>query len=143
MGVQDISGGLPYMRRPCTVCPFRRDAPPGGFPACNYERLRDTSTGELGAPIFGCHTGVDGDEKACAGWLAVAGGESLAIRLALLQGRLSPAALTPGPDWPPLYSSYAEMAEAMGAPDGNSRWERGEGREGKLAGAGPREDGYA
>jgi hypothetical protein len=107
---------LPHCVRPCGNCPWRRDAPAGEFPAERYERLRTTigSPGHeagLNAPIFACHKTEPGRDRACAGWLAVAGIDHLGIRLAVTLGRLPASVMRPGDDWPELFSTYDEMVE--------------------------------
>lgn len=62
-----------------------------------------------GAPMFACHKSPEGGERACASWLAKVGEEHIGVRLAVVMGRLDPAALEPKPDWPPLFDSYEEM----------------------------------
>lgn len=112
---------LPRRRFPCNECPWKRDSPPGQFPASRYEELRATSDQSgIAAPMFGCHRGEPGTnaDLACAGWLAVAGVEHLGIRLAVITGRLEPEDLQPGEGWPDLYGSYQELAAANGASDG-------------------------
>ena len=110
------------MARPCIDCPFRTDAPLQHFPKERYEALANTSRqpdqhggtdAALDAPLFGCHMQIHAD-AACAGWLAVEGRNHIGIRLALVEERLSPEALAPGPDWPSLYASYLQMVEAQG-----------------------------
>lgn len=110
---------MPHRRYPCAECPFRRDTSPGQFPACRYEALAETAGAAgaevpLGAPMFACHKSPEGREEACAGWLAVCGIEHIGVRLAVALSELDPDALRPGPDWPELFDSYAEMAEAQG-----------------------------
>lgn len=107
---------LSHCVRPCANCPWRRDSSAGEFPAERYEALQATagSPGReagLGAPIFACHKSEPGRDRACAGWLAVAGVDHLGIRLAVTLGRLPAAVLQPGGDWPDLFSSYDEMAK--------------------------------
>lgn len=111
----------PLQRRksPCEECPWRRDTPPGQFPAERYEALRTTrgARGEeagVYAPLFACHKSAEGKEIACAGWLAVCGYDHLGIRIALMDGRIPPEAMEPGEDWPELFETYDEMAEAQG-----------------------------
>ncbi len=58
----------------------------------------------------------EGEERACAGWLAVVGREHLGVRLAVITGRLPAEALDPGPGWPELFSDYRQMATAQGRP---------------------------
>jgi hypothetical protein len=112
---------FPRRRYPCAECPWRRDTPPGQFPASRYDALQSTSDQSgLHAPMFGCHKGEPGTnaDLACAGWLAVAGTEHLAVRMAVITGRLEPDDLRPGENWPELFGSYAEMAAAQGSTDG-------------------------
>lgn len=112
---------LPYRTRPCRDCPWRRDAPAGRFPPERYAALADTSGTpgrEVGltAPVFACHLTQEGREKACAGWLAVAGVYHLGIRYAIALRRLPERVLTPAADWPELFTDYAEMsASALNA----------------------------
>lgn len=110
---------MPRRRYPCSECPFRRDTPPGQFPACRYEALRETvgqsgAEQPIGAPVFACHKSPEGREEACAGWLAVCGIEHLGMRFAVVTGRLEPEDLRPGEGWPELFSSYDEMAAVQG-----------------------------
>ncbi|WP_236949415.1 DUF6283 family protein [Mycolicibacterium goodii] len=112
---------LSHCVRPCANCPWRRDSAVGEFPAERYVALRGTAgspgrEAALDAPIFACHKSEPGRDRACAGWLAVAGVNHLGIRLAVALGRLPVTVLQPGRDWPALFSSYDEMAERNGAP---------------------------
>lgn len=110
---------LRRVHRPCDECPWRRDTLPGKFPACRYDALRETSgrrgaEAPLGAPMFACHKSPEGEERACAGWLAVVGAEHLSVRLAVVMGRLDPSALCAGEGWPLLFDNYDEMAATQG-----------------------------
>jgi hypothetical protein len=114
-----VTDDLPRVHRPCDECPWRLDAVPGRFPACRYDALTATAGAPgaeagLDAPMFACHKSPEGGERACASWLAVVGAEHLGVRLAVALGRLDPDALRPGPGWPALYSSYAELHAANG-----------------------------
>ncbi|OYN81753.1 DUF6283 family protein [Mycolicibacterium sphagni] len=114
-----MTGSLPHKRYPCNECPWRRDTPPGKFPAERYEALRSTA-GEagherpLGSPIFACHKTDEGKEQACAGWLATVGIEHIGMRLAVVTNRLPGSVFQPGDDWPELFDTYDEMAETQG-----------------------------
>ncbi|WP_203607366.1 DUF6283 family protein [Streptomyces sp. SID11385] len=114
---------LPRAERPCKRCPWRKDVPPGEFPASRYEELRVTSEqvpGDepgLDAPMFACHKTKEGREKACAAWLAAVGHRHIGVRLAVAQGRLPAQALTPGESWPPLFATYEEMATTQAGED--------------------------
>ncbi|PBA68864.1 DUF6283 family protein [Mycobacterium avium] len=112
---------LPHCVRPCANCPWRRDSPAGEFHAERYEVLRATAgvpgrEAALGAPIFACHKSEPGRDRACAGWLAVAGIDHLGIRVAVALGRLPASTLRPAEDWPDLFDSYEEMADRNGLP---------------------------
>lgn len=113
---------LAHAARPCPNCPWRRDVEPGEFPACRYDALAATAgqpgtEADLFAPLFACHKSREGAEYACAGWLASVGRDHLGVRFAVITGRLDPATLDPGPDWPPLFDSYAEMAATQAGDD--------------------------
>lgn len=117
---------LSHAKRPCRECPWRLDTPPGKFEACRYDALRETSgrrgdEAGLTAPMFACHMSPDGQEYACAGWLATVGADHLGVRLAVVTGRLPAVALEPGPDWPELFAGYEEMAAVQAAGDRVSR----------------------
>lgn len=109
---------LRHPNSPCEECPWRLDQPVGRFTPERYEVLRDTcrdpdgGNAGFGAPLFACHKTPDGRETACAGWLAVEGWNNVPVRMAVLDGRLDPAALVPDDDWPPLYPSYEALADA-------------------------------
>lgn len=114
-----MSDTLPYRRQPCEECPWRRDSPAGQFPPERYEALASTA-GRPGheagftAPIFACHQSTANRDQACAGWLAQVGGQHLGIRMAVVTGRLSGEALSPGDDWPELFGTYEELAARNG-----------------------------
>lgn len=115
------AAGLPHRRRPCAECPWRRDVAPGMFSRDRFDALASTSgrpgqEAKLGAPMFACHKSPEGAEDACAGWLAVAGGEHIGVRFAVAQRRLDPALLTPGEGWPELFGSFEEMADTQAVP---------------------------
>ncbi|MFD9668384.1 DUF6283 family protein [Rhodococcus sp. NPDC059968] len=90
--------GLPHRRYPCADCPWRRDVAPGIFGRERFDELASTSgrpghEAAVDAAMFACHKSAEGEEEACAGWLAVAGIEHLGVRLSVIRGRLDPAAL--------------------------------------------------
>lgn len=102
---------------PCGTCPYRRDVPAGLWDASEYEKLPTFAEGYdagQGVPclaLFLCHqTHRLGRDTACRGWLSVER-ESLAVRLAVLTGRIAADEV-----WrevkAPLYESGREAAEA-------------------------------
>lgn len=118
MVVSEVSS-LPQpitVRMPCKTCPWRVDQHADvipGFVLELAENLVATTGDEFGAPIFACHQSRDGEEIVCAGWLAVYGYNSIAVRLMVMGGRLAPEALTAGPNWPELHQSFRELIEKL------------------------------
>lgn len=110
--------------KPCTSCPWRRVASADDIPNFDLElaeKLADTCPDhrgmgpDFGAPVFACHQSRDGEEFACAGWLAKVGHRHPAVRLAVMSRRLDPAALEPGESWPELHEDYQEVLEKLRA----------------------------
>lgn len=117
-----MSADLPARRHPCADCPWRRDAPVGQWSMERFQNLAATSGtpgAEIayGGPMFACHKSVAGRDQACAGWLATVGGEHIGVRIAVAQGRLDPAALSPGEGWPELHPTYADMVARQAVAD--------------------------
>lgn len=111
---------LPHRQFPCAECPWRKDTSAGQFPQHRYEALERTvgCPGEeagIYAPMFACYKSAEGQEQACAGWLAVSGIYHLGVRLAVASGNLDAAVLTPGTDWPELFSNYADVMRNQAA----------------------------
>lgn len=100
--------------RPCGSCPYRRDVPAGVWDGSEYEKLPlyDAPTGDQPSAIFKCH---QDDGRACAGWVACNDmAENLAIRLALLDGRLTDDQFDALLDYEtptPLFGSGQEAAD--------------------------------
>ena len=104
------------VRKPCPSCPWRVDQDADDIPNFSLdlaERLERTTHQEFGAPIFACHQSREGEEFPCAGWLAVYGADNIAVRMMLIDGRISREALCPGDDWPEMHVSFAEMIEKL------------------------------
>jgi hypothetical protein len=111
------------VRPPCPSCPWRVDQDATvipGFALDLAENLEATTRRDFGAPIFGCHLSREGAEFACAGWLAVYGTHSIAVRLMLISGQITPEALQPGEDWPELHESFEEVIVKLRATAGGS-----------------------
>lgn len=96
--------------RPCDNCPWRKDAPPGEFPAERYRRLA-ASAYDLSSVLFACHKSLDGREVTCAGFLARGADHNLAVRLSYSTGRLEGIDRSGGAD---LYEDYRALAIANG-----------------------------
>ncbi|MEU1525350.1 DUF6283 family protein [Nocardia rhamnosiphila] len=108
----------PPAPRPCSSCPYRRDVPSGVWHGQEYDKLReyDREMPKQPVALFQCHqTDADSDlRRLCAGWAGCHGDNLLALRLALIQQRISLAVFeaTIGYRSPtPLFASGAEAAE--------------------------------
>lgn len=108
----------PPAPRPCSSCPYRRDVPSGVWHADEYDKLReyDKELPEQPLALFQCHqTDAESDlRRLCAGWAGCHGKNLLALRLALIQNRITPAIFeaTIGYRSPtPLFESGTEAAE--------------------------------
>ena len=101
-------------KSPCGSCPYRQDAPSGLWAAEEYDKLPryDGETFEQPTRMFACH---QNDGTLCAGWVGAHDmSENLAVRLAVGDGRLSPADYERVLDYStttPLFASGAEAAE--------------------------------
>lgn len=95
---------------PCSSCPYRRDTPAGVWDKTEYEKLRGYDDNSSFA-TFLCHQSREiGKDTACRGWMAVHC-ESVAVRLAILKGDVTPAQLYADVA-SPLYKTGNEAADA-------------------------------
>ncbi|WP_281186788.1 DUF6283 family protein [Nocardia mikamii] len=108
----------PPAPRPCSSCPYRRDVPSGVWDAGEYDKLReyDREMSDQPLALFQCHqTDADSDlRRVCAGWVGCHGDDLLALRLALIQRRISPAVFEAAVGYrspTPLFESGTEAAE--------------------------------
>jgi hypothetical protein len=100
----------PPAASPCGSCPYRRDVPSGIWSVDEYAKLPayDAPTGEQPIGVFHCHRQ---DGRVCAGWAGCHDmQESLAVRIAALDGRLDADELLDYETTTPLFDSGAEAA---------------------------------
>ncbi|WP_051164658.1 DUF6283 family protein [Nocardia testacea] len=109
--------GRPALR-PCSACPYRQDVPGAVWHADEYDKLReyDKHTALQPTQLFQCHV-ADADSenrRLCARWCGCHGEELLALRLGLLDGRISAATYQQAVEYQsptPLFDSGAEAAD--------------------------------
>ncbi|MFF0509061.1 DUF6283 family protein [Streptomyces fimicarius] len=123
----------PPAQRPCESCPYRRDVPAGIWTSEEYAKLRryDADTPDQPTGLFQCHQADAGSaaRRVCGGWAGCHEGEELlALRLALLDGRIDAATYRAVVEYVPsvpLFSSGSEAAAhgkaGVGAPDEKAR----------------------
>jgi hypothetical protein len=107
----------PPAPRPCESCPYRRDVPSGLWHAEEYAKLPlyDRPTGEQPMGVFQCHQNDGGAEQArvCAGWAGCHGTELLALRIAVIEGRLPVSVMTYSTTVPLFPSGQAAAEHGM------------------------------
>lgn len=104
-----VSEKLRPRKTPCASCPYRKDVPAGVWHRSEYEKLPpyDRDTGSQPPNLFMCH---QQDGNLCAGWCAVHGDESLALRMGVSFGQVDPSAIEYTTDVP-LHPSGKAAAE--------------------------------
>lgn len=108
--VVTVEGGRKtYRRVPCPTCPWRKDAV-GQFPAEAFRHSAQTAY-DMSTHVFSCHESGSSKPAACAGFLLRGAAHNLAVRLAMLQGRIRDDVSDGGHE---LHDDYRAMAEANG-----------------------------
>lgn len=108
--------------RPCASCPWRTGATADDIPNFDIALAESLSATcpdkrgmgpDFGASIFACHQSKQGEEFACAGWLAMVGHCHPRVRLAVKMKELDASALEPGDDWPELHDNYQQVLDKL------------------------------
>jgi hypothetical protein len=102
-------GGAGYRKKPCSDCPWRKDAV-GVFPAEAFVHSATTAY-DMAENQFGCHQSGPKKPATCAGFLLRGSDHNLAVRLAMLTGRVKNDVDDGGVD---LHQNYRQMAIANG-----------------------------
>jgi hypothetical protein len=110
-----------YRRRPCSDCPWRRDAV-GIFPAEAFRLSATTGAdgsalrrlGDEALHTFGCHQSGAAKPATCAGFI-LRGDRGIGWRLAASFGKFDPRKVRPA--GAALFDSYFDMAVANGVPE--------------------------
>ncbi len=106
---------------PCSTCPWRRSSTVGGFDIPGFDidlmrRLRSTVGPDDGfRTIMACHGSVCGADTPCVGYLAQEGWSNLAVRVAVIEGRIDLAAIDEACAGLDLWPSFDEMLAAYEA----------------------------
>lgn len=113
---------FPRISKPCPSCPWRKNKTASDIPNFSLNKAENLagccpdSNGmgpSFGSSMFACHQSHEGEEFACAGWLATVGHAHPNVRLAVAFGKLPVDALTPGKDWPELHESFSEVIDKL------------------------------
>lgn len=105
-------------QRPCQSCPYRRDVSSGIWAAEEYAKLRayDRETAAQPVGLFQCHQAdaASPGRRICAGWAGCHGYELLALRLAVVDGRIDAETFQAAANYRspvPLFHSGADAAD--------------------------------
>lgn len=108
--VLTVAGGSPlYRRRPCSDCPWRKDAT-GSFPAEAFRHSAGTAY-DMATHTFACHQSGVQKPAVCAGFLLRGGYHNLTVRLGMIKGHYSDDVSDGGHA---LHENYRAMAIANG-----------------------------
>lgn len=101
------SGKATYRRKPCSECPWRKDAT-GVFPAEAFRHSAKTAY-DMAMETFACHQTGKTKPSVCAGFLLNGAYHNLAVRLGRMHGRFKDDVTDGGVE---LHMSYRAMAVA-------------------------------
>jgi len=104
-----VGGRGTYRRKPCSDCPWRKDAV-GVFPAEAFRHSANTAY-DMSDHTFACHQTGKEKPSVCAGFLLRGADHNLTIRLGYMQGRFKGDVSDEGHD---LHDNYRAMAVANG-----------------------------
>lgn len=101
-----------FAPRPCSSCPYRRDVPSGIWHESEYAKLPayDLDTASQPGGLFMCH---NHPASLCTGWVGCHGDQLLALRLAVISGKMTGEEFTNACDYVspiPLFDSGFEAA---------------------------------
>lgn len=105
------------LRRPCSNCPWRVDAPRGYWDPQHFVDIWQQCQDD-GTHVMLCHKSnalpeEDRSKVPCQGWIRVLGRDAIGVRLLLMRGT---AAIEEVEDLegPPLFEDFAAMLHANG-----------------------------
>lgn len=102
--------------RPCTSCPYRTDVPSGVWAASEYAKLEayDTDTASQPLSLFLCHQNDRDSDRSrlCSGWVGCHGEELLALRIAVIDGRIDGETFTECADYVSPVTLFGSGTEA-------------------------------
>lgn len=109
------SGSKPYRKKPCSNCPWRKDAV-GEFPAEAFRHSANTAY-DMSDHTFGCHQSGLEKPATCAGFLLRGADHNLSVRLARMTGEIKNDVHDDELD---LFENYRAMAVANGVDEDES-----------------------
>lgn len=107
-----------YRRKPCSDCPWRKDAKIGEFPVEAYQHSARTAY-DMAQETFACHQSGTDKPATCAGFLLRGAAHNLSVRLGLMEGKIDLHEVSD--DGIDLYDSYRDMAIANGVDPDDER----------------------
>lgn len=107
--VRVVGGKGSYRRKPCSDCPWRKDAV-GEFPAEAFRHSAHTAY-DMAQETFACHQSGVKKPATCAGFLLRGAYHNLSVRLGHMFGKFKDDVKDNGVE---LHASYRAMAVANG-----------------------------
>lgn len=101
------------MRRPCSNCPWRVDAPRQHWDPSHFEEIWRNCQDD-GPHLMLCHKAGSNkgpDAPVCQGWVRVMGDAAIGVRIALAFGRITVAEVLDR-SGPRLFKTFAAMLRA-------------------------------
>ena len=98
------------IRKPCSNCPWRIDAPREYWDPKHFEDIYHTCQDD-GMNVMACHKSREGNFLPCQGWARVMQFNSIGVRLAVMQGTLKLEEVNDC-NGPRLFRTFEEMLHA-------------------------------
>jgi hypothetical protein len=103
-------------RRPCSNCPWRKDAPTEHWDPEHFREIwRDCQ--DDGLHMMLCHhaneVSAPEDKPICQGWVRVMGHDAIGVRIALVRGRVTRREVE-DKEGPELFETFEDMLLANG-----------------------------
>lgn len=98
------------LRRPCSSCPWRVDAPRGFWDPAHFADIWKNCQDDGVIPM-GCHKSTGNKRIPCQGWVRVMGFDSIGVRILAMIGEITLAEVKDrkGPE---LFPDFAAMLRA-------------------------------
>src|SRR5262249_36385402 len=100
------------IRRPCSNCPWRVDAPRRHWDPSHFVEIWHGCQDD-GIHVMACHKSTSQRRLLCQGWVRVMGFGAIGVRLAMICGEVT-ASEVADQGGPPLFRTFAQMLRANG-----------------------------
>lgn len=114
-----VTAETPKLRRPCSNCPWRVDAPREYWDPQHFADIWQSCQDD-GHTVMLCHKAnalppTERDKMPCQGWIRVLGFDAIGVRLLAWQGHVSFEEVE-DKEGPTLFETFAKMLQANNVP---------------------------